>query len=160
VPSTPVTRALDEAHVAYTLHVHDRPIHSLEQAAAERGLRPGQVVRSLVFRSQDGTFLMVLVPGPGKVSWTRLRRYLEVSRLTTASAEEVRRVTGYPPGAVSPLGLPSPIRILADRSLGNEETISLGAGIPNAGVVLKSKDLLDLLRPALGDFLEDPTGAG
>jgi Cys-tRNA(Pro) deacylase len=154
VPSTPVTRALDEAQVPYTLHLHDHPIASLEQAARERGLRPAQVVRSLVFRGEDGTFLMVLAPGPGKVSWPRLRRYLGVTRLTTASPEEVERVTGYPPGAVSPLGLPTPLRILADRSLVEEQVVSIGAGVRHAGVVLDSGDLVRLIQPELGAFLE------
>lgn len=91
--STPVTRALDEAQVPYTLHLHDRPITSLEQAAEERGLRPEQIVRSLVFRL-DRDFLLVLAPGPGQVSWPKLRRYLGISRLTTASPEEVLEMTG------------------------------------------------------------------
>ena len=48
---------------------------------------------------------MLLAPGPEKVSWPRLRRHLGVSRVTTASPDEVERVTGYAPGTVSPLGL-------------------------------------------------------
>ena len=152
--STPVTRALDGAQVAYTLHLHDQPIRSLTQAAAARGLRPAQIVRSLVFRVEDGTFVIVLVPGPAQVSWPTLRRHLGVSRLTTASPEEVLRVTGYPPGAVSPLGLPAPVRILADSTLTKEHTVSIGAGIRDAGVVLQTEDLIRLVQPELGDFLE------
>ena len=152
--STPVTRALDAARIPYTLHLHDHPILSLEQAAQERGLRPGQIVRSLVFRGEDGRFLIVLAPGPEQVSWPKLRRHLGVSRLTTASPEEVLRVTGYEPGAVSPLGLPAPLRILADKTLPLEEQVSIGAGVRNAGVVLRTKDLLRLVEPELGDFLE------
>ena len=154
MPSTPVTRALDAASVAYTLHLHDHPLTSLEQAASERGLRPGQIVRSLVFRSEDGTYLIVLALGPRQVSWPKLRRHLRVSRLTTATPEGVLQVTGYPPGAVSPLGLATPLRILADRSVREEATASIGAGIRDAGVVLRTEDLLRLVQPEMGDFLE------
>jgi len=153
VTSTPVTRALDEAGIAYVLHLHDHPIQSLEQAAAERGLRPAQIVRSLVFRLEDGTFPMVLAPGPVQLSWPKLRRHLGVTRLTTASSQEVVEVTGYPPGAVSPLGLPTRLRILADETIQHEEQLSIGAGIRNAGVVLRAADLLRLVQPELGDFL-------
>ena len=152
--STAVTRALDAAGVAYTLHLHDHPVTSLEQAASERGQRPAQIVRSLVFRGQDRSFLIVLAPGPQQVSWPKLRRHLGVSRLTTATPEEVLRLTGYPPGTVSPLGLATPIRILADQSVRDEETVSIGAGIRDAGVVLQTEDLLRLVRPEMGDFLE------
>lgn len=155
MPSTPATRALDDVGVPYTLHLHDHPIRSLEQAAAERGLLPGQIVRSLVFRLGVDSFVLVLAPGPGKVSWPKLRRHLAVSRLTTASTEEVKRVTGYVPGTVSPLGIATPLPILADRHLLDQETVSVGAGVPNAGIVLATDALVRLLTPAFGDFLED-----
>jgi Cys-tRNA(Pro) deacylase len=151
-----VTRALDEAGVPYTLHRHDHPVRSLEQAAAERGLRPAQIVRSLVFRLEDGAFLLVLAPGPQQVSWPKLRRHLGVSRLTTASPEEVEQATGYPPGAVSPFGLATPLRIVADRTLQDEQTVSIGAGIRDAGIVLSTEDLLRLVQPEMGDFLKSP----
>jgi len=150
--STPVTRALDALGVTHQLHVHAVPVHSLEQAARDRGLEPGQIVRSLIFRIEDGSFVMVLVAGPAKVSWPKLRRHLRVSRLTTATPAEVLQVTGYAPGAVSPYGLPRPLRVLADQSLLAHPTLSLGAAIPNAGVILAREDLLRTLSPEVGDF--------
>jgi Cys-tRNA(Pro)/Cys-tRNA(Cys) deacylase len=109
-------------------------------------------VRSLLFRLEDGAFVMLLIAGPEQASWTKLRRHLGVRRLASASPEEVRRVTGYPPGAVSPFGLPSPLRLLADRSLLDAEVISLGVGLPNAGVIPKRDDVLRVLNHKLGDF--------
>jgi len=154
VTSTPVTRALDAAGVSYTLQMHDHPIRSLEQAAEERGLSPEQIVRSLVFRLEGDTYILVLSPGPGQVSWPRLRKHLGVSRLTTATPEEVERVTGYVPGSVSPVGLAQPLRILSDRRLGLLQEVSIGAGIRDAGVVLQTEDLIRLVRPEFGEFME------
>ena len=154
MPSTPVTRALDAAGIHYTLHLHDHPIRSLEQAAKERGLSPEQIVRSLVFRLEGDSYILVLAPGPGQVSWPRLRKHLRVSRLTTATPEEVERVTGYVPGAVSPVGLAQPLPVLADRRLGLLQEVSIGAGVRNAGVVLRTDDLIRLVKPEFGDFME------
>lgn len=150
--STPVTRALDHLGIEYQLHVHERPLRSLEQAAEERGLEPDQIVRSLLFRLEDGSFVLALMPGMEKVNWAKLRKYLEVSRMTTATSQEVLEVTGYETGAVSPFGLPQPLRLLVDRKIFTHEEISIGAGIRNAGVVLKRQDLLDALDPEVGDF--------
>jgi prolyl-tRNA editing enzyme YbaK/EbsC (Cys-tRNA(Pro) deacylase) len=87
-----------------------------------------------------------------------------VTRLTTAKPDEVRRVTGYEPGAVSPFGLPAALRLLADRSLLAHEVLSLGAGIRNAGVILRREDLLRALKPEIGEFLqggaEEPESEG
>ncbi len=158
--ATPVTLALDALGIAYTLHLHSGPLTSLEQAARERGLVAGQIVRSLLFRLGDGGFVMLLTAGPGKASWPKLRRHLGVSRLTTATPDEVRRVTGYEPRAVSPFGLPQPVRMLADLSLLAHGRLSLGAGLHNAGVILQRDDLLISLAPEIGDFAEPETPGG
>lgn len=149
---TPVTHALDSLNIPYRLHIHTTPLRSLEQAASERGLVPDQIVRSLVFRLEDENYILVLMPGPGKVDWPKLRHHLGVSRITTAKADEVLEVTGYEIGAVSPFGLPKPLRILADRRIMNHKTISIGAGIRNAGIILQRDDLLNAIQPEIGDF--------
>ncbi|MGA9533524.1 MAG: YbaK/EbsC family protein [Anaerolineales bacterium] len=149
---TPVTQALDALAIPYTLHLHKEPIRSLEQAAAARGLQPAQIVRSLLFRMEDSAFVLLLMPGPDPVDWPKLRHYLRVSRITTATEEEVRQVTGFVPGAVSPFGLEQPLPLLADRAILDLETISLGAGIRNAGVVLARAEAMAALQPDLGEF--------
>lgn len=148
--STPVTRALAGLSVPHRLFRHAGPVHSLEQAARERGQRPGQVVRSIVFRVGADEFVMVLVAGAGQVSWRALRRYLNQSRLTLASEAELLAATGYTMGAVSPFGLPRPMRVLADRSVFAADEISIGSGERGATVIMRSADL----RRALGDIEE------
>ncbi len=151
---TPVTQALESLGIPYRLHQHDHPIRSLEQAAEERSLIPDQIVRSLLFRLTGGTFILVLMPGVSRVSWPALRSHLGVSRVTTATAREVHEVTGYEIGAVSPFGLERPLQILADQRILDHEILSLGAGIKNAGIILKRDDMVRALQPEFGDFSE------
>jgi Cys-tRNA(Pro) deacylase len=122
-------------------------LKSLEQAAEERGQRPSQVVRSLLFRESKGAYLMVLVAGPEQIDWKKLRQHLGTSRVTMASRSEVLQVTGYELGAVAPFGLPQPLPILVDRSVFAEEEVSMGSGVRNVAIILKSADL----RAALGE---------
>ncbi len=142
---TPVTQELDQKQIPYALFTHDGPIHSLEQAAAERNQQPAQVVRSLLFRLAQDEFLMVLVAGPQQIDWKQLRRTLGLSRLTMASADELRRVTGYEMGAVAPFGLPTPVRILVDQSVLDQAEVSMGSGVRGTAVILKTADLLTAL---------------
>ena len=143
----PIARALDELHVPYQLFVHAGPVHSLEQAARERNQLPDQVIRSIVFRVGKDEFLMVLIAGDRQIAWPALRRYLGQSRLTMATEDEVRRVTGYERGAVAPFGLPRPLRILIDASVFAHEEVSLGSGVRGTAVIMTSFDL----RRALGE---------
>lgn len=139
--STPVTRALDALNTPYRVFQHTGPVESLEQAALERGQVPEQVIRSLVFRVSQDNYVMVLMAGAQLVSWGALRKYLGVSRVTMAHAEEMRAVTGYEIGAVSPFGLPRPMRILADESVFVPKEISIGSGVRGLAVILASNDL-------------------
>jgi Cys-tRNA(Pro) deacylase len=145
--ATPVTRALDAKGIPYRFFVHSGPVRSLEQAASERGQRPEQVVRSILFRLGKNEFVMVLVAGPSQIDWGTLRKYLGVSRMSMASREEVLAHTGYSTGAVSPFGLPEPMRILVDEAVFEEAEISIGSGVRSTTVILDSEDL----RKALGD---------
>ena len=152
--TSPVTEALEKLGIPYRLHIHETPLRSLEQAARERKIEPTQIVRTLLFRCEKQSYILVLMAGTTKVNWTKLRRYLGVSRITTATSEQVLETTGYKPGAVSPFGLPSPMRILADNGINNHEDISMGVGIPNAGILIQRKDVLDALEIEFGDFGE------
>ncbi len=147
VPETPVGRALAATDVPLREFRHPGPVASLEQAAEERGQRPGQVVRSILFRTGPDEYAMVLVAGPQQVDWKALRRHMGQSRLTTATADEVRAVTGYEIGAVSPFGLPRPVRVLLDESVTREAEVSIGSGVRGTTVILATSDLLR----ALGD---------
>jgi Cys-tRNA(Pro)/Cys-tRNA(Cys) deacylase len=139
--SSPVTQELDNLDIPYLVFTHPGPVKSLEQAARERGHEPNQVIRSLLFRLSAEEFVLALMAGPGQVDWKTLRRYLGEKRLTTADEEEMLRVTGYTHGAVSPLGLPQPLRILADPAVFAPEEISIGSGVRGTTVILRSADL-------------------
>lgn len=149
----PVSQHLTQLGIPHRVFRHPGPVHSLEQAAAERGQRPEQVVRSILFRLAESTFIIVLAAGPQQISWPALRRYLGQSRMTMATPEEVLQVTGYPIGAVSPFGLPQPLRVLVDESLLGEEQLSIGSGVRAVTIILQRDDLLRALPEAeIGSF--------
>ncbi len=144
--STPVTRALLALNIPHRFFRHPGPVHSVQQAARERGQKEEQVVRSIVFRLAQNNFALVLIGGSLQISWVALRRYIGQSRLTMASEAEILSVTGYPVGAVSPFGLPAPLRILVDESVLSQEEVSIGSGERYATVILRTDDLLKALR--------------
>ena len=141
----PASIALQNIGIPHTVFRHTGQVNSLEQAAQERGQRPAQVVRSILFRLGEDQYLMALIGGPAQISWKRLRKHLGQSRLTMASEEEVLAVTGYRVGAVSPFGLPRPIKVLIDPELLKESEVSLGSGVRSVAIVMKSSDMLKAL---------------
>jgi Cys-tRNA(Pro) deacylase len=145
----PASIALEELGVPHKIFRHESPVTSFEQAASDRGQRTSQVVRSILFRiAKDESAIMVLVAGPAQVSWKTLRKYLGRSRITMATEDEVFAVTGYHVGTVSPFGLPNQLKVLIDPSVMKEEEISIGSGIRNTAIILKSADLRHALQDA------------
>jgi Cys-tRNA(Pro)/Cys-tRNA(Cys) deacylase len=156
--ATPVTRTLDALGIPYRFFRHPGQVTSLDQAARERDQAPEQIIRSIVFRLAKGDYVMVLVAGPTQISWPALRAYLGQSRLTMAEKSEILSRTGYPIGAVSPLGLANPMRILVDRSVLQEGEISIGSGVRNTTVILRGPDLIKALDPVEVDqFIQGNT---
>ena len=154
---TPVSQALTAMGIPHREFHHPGPLRSLEQAAAERGQEPSQVVRSLLFRVSEGEYVMVLVAGPEQLSWKRLRRFMGTSRLTMATPEAVLQVTGYKLGAVAPFGLPQPLKIVMDESVRTQTEISLGSGVRGTGIIMRSADLMNALGEKIefGNFKEN-----
>ena len=141
----PVAHYLAAHGIPHRVFHHPGPVHSLEQAAQERGQQPNQVVRSILFRLTEGAYAMVLMAGPSQVDWRALRRFVGQSRLTMASEEEVLTVTGYPIGAVAPFGVPQPLRVLVDESVLAQQEISIGSGVRGATVIMQVVDLMRAL---------------
>jgi prolyl-tRNA editing enzyme YbaK/EbsC (Cys-tRNA(Pro) deacylase) len=79
---TPAARALDLLGIPYRLFEHPHPPASFDEAARQRGQSPAQIVRSIVFRLAERQFIMVLVAGPGQISWKRLRAALGIARIS------------------------------------------------------------------------------
>jgi prolyl-tRNA editing enzyme YbaK/EbsC (Cys-tRNA(Pro) deacylase) len=145
----PASLALEGLGIPHRVFYHQGNVTSLEQAARERSQIPEQVVRSILFRLGKDDYLMVLVAGPIQIPWKALRKHVGQSRLTLASEEEVLAVTGFRIGTVSPFGLPRPIRVILEAGVLKQDEISIGSGLPNTGIIIKSADL----QAALGEVV-------
>jgi Cys-tRNA(Pro)/Cys-tRNA(Cys) deacylase len=143
----PASIALENMNIPHQIFRHEMPVNTLEQAAADRGQRPEQVVRSILFQIRPEDFLMVLVAGPDQVDWRKLRQLVKRSRVRMATEQEVLEVTGYRVGTVSPFGLKNPVKVLIDDSVLKEEEVSIGSGVRGVAIVMKSQDI----RRALGE---------
>jgi len=143
----PASIALNQLGIPHHLFHHETPVTSFEQAASDRNQRPEQIVRSILFQVRDGEFVMVLMAGPSQVDWKKLRQFVKRSRIRMATEDEVLEVTGYRIGTVSPFGMKNQVRVLMDASVLREEEISIGSGIRNTAIIMKSEDI----RRALGD---------
>lgn len=151
----PVSVALTKLNIPHHVFIHQGQVRSIEQAAAERNQEVSQVVRSILFRLNQGEYAMVLIAGKQQISWKALRQHFGMSRLTMASPEEVFEVTGHQIGTVSPFGLKTPVPILADQNVFTQTAVSLGSGKSGVAIMMLTKDLKNALDGiVIGQFAQ------
>ncbi|MBC9733869.1 YbaK/EbsC family protein [Nocardioides sp. zg-578] len=132
--------------------VRHGPVASLAEAAAARGVEPHRLVKTMVVRVAEDDHRFVLVPGDRQIAWPKLRALLGVNRLTMASAEEARRVTGYERGTITPLGSAHALPVVADAGVAGR--ISIGGGEHGVGVTVDAGDLAAALGAQVADVTE------
>ena len=125
---------------------------SLAQAAVLLGIRPADIVKSLVVKRKDGSFLFALVPGDRQISWPKLRQLVGVNKLSLPSADVALAATGYERGTITPLGSTSAWPVYADSTIAGRR-ISMGAGEHGYSAFVDA----DALTAALGAVVADIT---
>lgn len=154
-PEERATDALRESGIEYTVTRHG-PVRSLDEAAAARGVRPADIVKTLVVRRADDDFLFVLVPGDREISWAKLRAHLGVNRLSMPDAAVAQEVTGYARGTITPFGSTTAWPVIADTSIVGRQ-ISIGAGAHGVAATVDADDLCRVFAADIVD-VTDPAG--
>lgn len=127
--------------------------HSLEEAAANLGIEPREIVKSLVVKRSDGSFLFALIPGDRQISWPKLRKLVGVNKLSMPPAGVALEATGYERGTITPLGSTTAWPVWADASISGR--ISLGAGAHGRSAFVDSGQLFAALGASVAD-ISDP----
>ena len=100
------------------------------EAASSLGCEVGAIVKSLLFKTEN-SYTLCLVAGDKRASLNRIKKALKIKDASMASAEDVKNITGYTIGGVSPIGHLKKIEILIDKSLSRFNLLFAAAGHPN-----------------------------
>ena len=124
---------------------------SLEEAADILGISPGDIVKSLVVKRHDGTFLFALVPGDRQISWAKLRAVVGVNKLQLPAAEVALEATGYERGTITPLGSSTAWPVFVDERVAGRR-VSMGAGEHGLSLFVEADALVEGLAATYADI--------
>lgn len=116
----------------------------------------GSIVKTLVVRRGEDDYLFLLVPGDRAIDWSKLRRYLGVSRLSLPDADDALAATGYERGAITPFGARKRWPVIADVRVAHLAPASIGAGGHGLVVHVTGADLVAYLQADLADVTRGP----
>jgi len=139
----PVKRAeksIKEFDPTLQIIVLEQTARTANDAATALGCEVGAIVKSLLFKAGEN-FVLCLVSGDKRCSLNKLKKLLNEKDVSMANPEDVKRITGYTIGGVSPTGHLIKIKIYIDENLQNFKSIFAAAGHPNAVFEIDFKNL-------------------
>ncbi len=123
-------KALKEFDNDLKIKCLEKTARTANDAATALGCKVGAIVKSLLFRTEH-SFVLCLVSGDKKCSLNKLKKILDEKDISMANAEQVKKITGYTIGGVSPVGHLTKVNILIDKNLNRFNDIFAAAGHPN-----------------------------
>ena len=124
-----------------------------QDAAAALDCNVGAIVKSLLFKTDDG-FILCLVAGDKRCSLNKLKKIKAKKDVSMASPEDVKVQTGYTIGGVSPIGHLKKIEIIIDNSLERFNELFAAAGHPNCVFKINYNDIQKITNGKVEDIIE------
>ena len=123
------------------------------EAASSLGCEVGAIIKSLLFKTEQN-FTLCLVAGDKKASLNKIKKILKKKDVSMASADDVKNITGFTIGGVSPVGHLNKIDILIDHSLERFNQLFAAAGHPNCIFKISFKDLSKITKGSIQELVE------
>jgi len=129
VSETPATQMLRRQGVAFTEHPYEYLEHGgAQHSAAELGLDPYTVVKTLIMQDQDARPLVVLMHGNLKASTKNLARQIGAKSVEPCAPEVAQRHSGYLVGGTSPFGTRRAMPVYIEESILSLPRIAINGG--------------------------------
>jgi Cys-tRNA(Pro) deacylase len=152
-PVKRVESILSEFDVSQKVIVLDTSARTALEAASSLGCEVGAIVKSLLFKTEN-SFMLCLVAGDKRASLNKIKKTLNIKDVSMAAAEDVKTITGYTIGGVSPIGHLKKIDIFIDNSLERFTSLFAAAGHPNCVFKIDFKNLQKITDGSIKEITE------
>lgn len=134
------------------IEIRERPAaNSLAEAAAILGIPASGIVKTLVVKRSDDTYLFALIPGDRAISWPKLRAVVGVNKLQLPDQARAFAATGYERGTIVPLGSTHDWPIYADSEIAGHR-VAMGAGAHGYSLFVDADALIAAYGATVADI--------
>lgn len=157
--STDLQAFLDRCAVGGEILHLAAPTLTVESAAQVVGVRPEQIVKSILFLV-EGQPVLAIANGTARVHYRTVAAHFHLSRkrLRLATPAEVLALAGYEVGSMPPFGHRQPLPTLLDPHVLEWDEVYAGGGDENALVRLDPQVILKISGATLLNLQADPNG--
>lgn len=112
--------------------------HSVEDAAKALGTTPDSIVKNICLVG-DGRLIIAVVKGEDRVDRSRIREMLKLTKVKTASPDEILERSGYPCGGVPSFGFEA--LFLIDSRVMEKEKVYSGGGTTTSLIAIAPAEI-------------------
>ena len=152
-PVQRVQNKLKEFDKSLEVVVLDTSARTAKDAAESLKTEVGSIVKSLLLRTKT-SFLLCLIAGDKRCSLNKIKKILNQKDVSMADADQVKEITGFTIGGVSPVGHLDKIDIFIDVSLKRFANIFAAAGHPNSIFKINFENLCKITNGSIRDISE------
>ena len=152
-PVKRVEKYLKDFNQSLQIIILENSARTAEDAAKALNCNVGAIVKSLLFRVDD-SFVLCLVSGDKRCSLNKLKKILDKKDVSMANPDDVKKITGYTIGGVSPVGHLSKVKIYIDTNLKRFTTVFAAAGHPNCIFKIEFNQLTKLTAGEIEEITE------
>ncbi|MGD1044941.1 MAG: Cys-tRNA(Pro) deacylase [Bacteroidota bacterium] len=146
-PITPAIRFLREKKIAFVPFLYRYEEHGgTRQFALEFNVPDHQVIKTLVFETEQKKPLLVLMHGNREVSTKQMARIIGAKQITPCDANTAQRHTGYQFGGTSPFGTRRQLPVYAEKTILNLQKIYINGGKRGFIIEITPQDLCAALE--------------
>tara|TARA_B100000530_G_scaffold227361_1_gene146660 strand:+ start:58 stop:540 length:483 start_codon:yes stop_codon:yes gene_type:complete len=124
-----------------------------KEAAESLNTEVGSIVKSLLFKTED-SFVLCLVSGDKRCSLNKLKKIKNQKDICMANADQVKEITGFTIGGVSPVGHINQIEIYIDNELSRFKYVYAAAGHPNCIFKIDFDNLINITKGSIKNITE------
>ncbi|KAB0669675.1 proline--tRNA ligase [Oryzomonas sagensis] len=100
---------------------------TIADVAAFLKVTADKTIKTLVYASGSGEFVMALLRGDHELNEIKLKNSLGWDEIEMATEEDILRITGSPIGFLGPLGLKEKVTVIADLVVEGMTNVAMGA---------------------------------
>ncbi|MCA0043595.1 YbaK/EbsC family protein [Celeribacter litoreus] len=147
-----VETALKEAGLEIHILEMDGMTRTAQQAADQAGCHIDQIAKSIIFKGVESGAICLFITAGGDQVDVEKAAAVAGEPLERADGKEVRKVTGFAIGGVSPVGHLTPPHAYFDPKLATFDTVWAAAGTPRHIFEIDPADLLRISGATEADF--------
>ena len=146
-------RSIKEFDPSLKIICLEQTARTAQDAATALGCNVGAIVKSLLFSAGEN-FVLCLISGDQRCSLNKFKKIIDEKDVSMAKPEDVKKITGYTIGGVSPVGHLSKVKIYIDSNLERFTKVFAAAGHPNCIFEISFIELTNLTSGEIKELTE------